>query len=252
MINNEVVVNHTTATELVHLPSLPKVNFSIGTEPNGSPSFAIRETYLTQIYYADENPEFIAIPPLAPEDYLWSYQDAPSVIMDELVADALVSDGGGVNAFARDGYIYTYEVGFSAYPLFTERSFTNFVVGYTGIILEGTQDTACGLLFHQTDGSNFATVMYTPQRELYLLDYVDGAPSTNSIMFQTPYLAEGLESHNSFLMIVQDGTAILYLNGRLVDEFSITAEEGAMYVQLALEEQQSANCLLQGLWVWEW
>lgn len=252
MINNEVAVTHSTDAEMIHFALEPQVYFSVDSEPNGSPSFAVRETYISEIYYASDNAVLVAVPPLAPEDYLWSYQELPSVIMDEMVADGLVPDGGGVNALARDGYIYNYRIGFSAYPLFIDRVFTDFVVGYTGILLEGTSRTACGLLFNQVDGSNFASVVYTPQRELYLLDYVDGEPSSNSIMLQTPFLAAGLETQNYFIVVAQAGTARVYLNGRLVEEFDLTTREGEMYVQLVLDEQQSANCLLQGLWVWEW
>jgi hypothetical protein len=226
------------------------ITFSMPEGSEASPSLIIDNLLITGVYYEEDT---LAVPPIDPENRIYSYEGLPTQIMDELLEKEIVPEGGrGLQALINDGFVFTNEVGFSAYPLFTDREFQNFVMGFVSVVRRGTENTACGLLFHESDDNeSFATALASPNRDLFFLNYEDGELSGENIVTRSPALRSGLQTENYFVVVANDHTGMLYVNGLLQGQIELASERGELFVQVVVDEEVDANCLLTKAWVWE-
>jgi hypothetical protein len=251
MVDNHLVAEY-MAEETPSVDNLGvAVNFALQNTLEYAPSLTIQHIYTAERYYP-ESEHMVALPPLEPNQRLYTYQDNPLDIIGELRGLNLIPTGGGLTNVLEDGYVYTYQLGFSAYPLLEDKLVGDFVMGFEAIVTEGAESTACGLLFRQADGENFATALISPRGEMYFLNYIKGDLSEGSLSFRTPFVRKGLRQINYIQVVAIGRQGTLFINGRQIGQIPLTTSEGRLLAQLVLDTEIQAFCLLQDIWLWEW
>lgn len=211
----------------------------------------LKNFHLTTPYYLSDPVTVGAVAPTPPGKRFYNYTASPLEIVRELRAlDLVKSPGGGIQAQFRDAYIFNDDVGFNAFPLVAQQTFRNFVLGYSASVLQGNPDTACGIIFRQADAANFATVVFTPNNQLYFLEYQGGEVNAGSLAVRSGVVFPGLRAKNHFVIVVEETTGALYVNGRLIGEIRLRAVRGGLAVHMVLTEIIPSYCLLEGGWVW--
>ncbi|MCI0712741.1 MAG: hypothetical protein L0154_21475 [Chloroflexi bacterium] len=226
------------------------VTYAMPEDAQIAPSLIIENLLISGVYYEEDS---LAVPPIDPQDRIYSYDGIHTQVMAELYAKDIVPEGGrGLQATVNGGFVFTDRVGFSAYPLFADRVFENFVMSFVSVVRRGNDNTACGLLFHESDeNESFATALATPNRDLYFLNYEDGELSGENIVTRSPALRGGLQTGNYILVIAMDHTGLIYVNGLLQGQIELASERGELFVQVVVDEEIDANCLMTNAWVWE-
>ncbi len=211
----------------------------------------IRGLWLTTPYYSQEPVDAGAIPPTAPGERLYNYTATPLEAVDELRELGYIpsAPGSGVLVDIPAGYISSDVVGFRGYAL-VSRPFQNFVLSYTASVAFGPPETACGVLFRLEDGANFATVLFTPQRGVYFLQYQDGVPAASQLAIFSPEVLPGVGTTNHFTMIAIEDTGLLFVNGRLVGDIVLNPIAGPTLSHIVLATNESAYCLLNTVWLY--
>jgi hypothetical protein len=124
------------------------------------------------------------------------------------------------------------------------------VLGFSAALLEGATDTACGVIFHQQDGANFATMLYTPQSEAYFIDYENGEAAPDGLAIQSAAIRPGLNQENWFVIVAHGEQGSLFINGRLVGEITLRPVAGTFAVHIVISTPEQAYCRLQNVWLW--
>ncbi len=211
----------------------------------------LREVYLTGRFYADNPVKLGAIGPNQPGDRIYAYQGTPQQIVDELRAsDFIPTVEGGVQAKAVEAFIFTSDVGFSAYPMLGVNPYQDYVLGFSAALLEGPADTGCGVIFRQQDGANFATMLFTPLGQVYFIHYEDGEPVADGIAIESPALLPGVNQNNWFTIVAYGEQGSLFVNGRLVGQIGLQPVVGTFAVNIVISTPQQAYCRLQNVWMW--
>lgn len=211
----------------------------------------LREINLTSRFYADDPAKAGAIGPNQPGERIYAYQDTPQAIVDELRAsDFIPTVEGGVQALAREAFIFTSDVGFSAYPMLGENLYQDYVLGFSAALLEGPADTACGVIFRQQDGANFATMLFTPLGQVYFINYEDGEAAPDGLAIESPAILPGLNQNNWFTIVANGEQGSLFVNGRLVGQIQLQPTAGTFAVHIVISTPQQAYCRLQNVWMW--
>lgn len=211
----------------------------------------VRQMVLTSRFYTDDPLTMGAIAPTGPGERIYDYQAVPQQIIDELRASEFIPTlAGGVQAQAVEAFIFTSDLGFSAYPMLGENLYQDYVLGFSASLLEGATDTACGVIFRQQDGANFATMLYTPQSEAYFIDYENGEAAPDGLAIQSAAIRPGLNQENWFVIVAQGEQGSLFINGRLVGEITLRPVAGTFAVHIVISTPEQAYCRLQNVWLW--
>ena len=183
---------------------------------------------------------------------LYDYADVPIVAMRELRDRELVpppSDNSGLQGDISESFILNDAASFNAYPLI-ERPFRNFVLSYAATITTGSETGACGIIFRQVSLETFATVLFTPQRGLYVVQYEGGDYNSNAVSSVSPYLLPNLDVTNHFMLIVIDNQVQLFVNGYLAETVEILDAAGLTRSHLVLDEDIVTYCRFDEIWLW--
>lgn len=211
----------------------------------------LREIHLNSRFYVDDPAKMGAIGPNQPGERIYAYQGTPQEIVDELRdSDFVPTVEGGVQALAREAFIFTSDVGFSAYPMLGENLYQDYVLGFSAALLEGPEDTACGVIFRQQDGANFATMLFTPLGQVYFIDYEDGEAAPDGLAIESPAILPGLNQNNWFTIVANGEQGSLFVNGRLVGQIQLQSAAGTFAVHIVISTPQQAYCRLQNVWMW--
>lgn len=210
----------------------------------------LRNFHVTTPFYLQDPVIAGAIAPTPPGERLYSYQGTAQEIVAELQALGFIpEDGIGIQSIIHEGYIFIGAAGFRAYPL-EERPFRDFALSFRATLFQGTLQTACGVIFRQEDGANFATILFTPSQGLYFLQYHDGVVNQNGLATLSPALLPELATTNHFLIVADGGRGQLFVNGRLVGEIALTPVGGPILSHLVLDIDTPAYCEIDDLWLW--
>ncbi len=211
----------------------------------------LREVYLTTRFYSDSPTKLGAIGPNLPGDRIYAYQGTPQEIVDELRAsDFIPTLEGGVQARAVEAFIFTSDVGFSAYPMLGANPYQNYVLGFSAALLEGPSDTGCGAIFRQQDGANFATMLFTPMGQVYFINYENGEAVPGGLAIESPAILPGINQNNWFTIVAKGEQGSLFVNGRFVGEIGLQPMEGTFAVNIVISTPAFAYCRLQNVWMW--
>lgn len=211
----------------------------------GGASFA--SALATTPFYDGE----IALPPVAPQERLYSEAFNPLEIMAELGSLGYAVETGGLTLRVPRGLIETANTGYSLYPLNTGDDVTDFVLSFEGRIPDSGVGAACGMTFRQVNAENFAAVLFSEEGNLYILQYVGGELLPMGLAVQSIWVDPTENAVNWVVLVVQDDTATVYVNGRLAGRGNITEQAGALQLGVYLNEPVYTLCTLDNLWLWE-
>ncbi len=210
----------------------------------------VHDLYMTTAFYTQQPVTLGAIGPAAPGERLYSYSNTPLEIINELRnLEYIPPTGGGIVGNIPTGYIQSDNAGFTAIPLI-ERPFENFVIGYTATLVEGASATACGIILRQEDSANFATVLHTPERGIYFLQYQNGLAAEDGITAFNPAVLPGIGVENRVIIIALDNQGWLFMNGRLIGTVPLNPSPGPTLAHIALPIDESAYCQFDDFWIW--
>lgn len=204
---------------------------------------------LTTAYYLDD-PSLIALPPS--RQRIYNYDASPSQVIGTLRDLALLpppTETSGLQGDIVEGFITNDEVSYNAYPLI-ERPFRNFVLSWTASFLSGPSSAACGVIFRQTSQDTFATVLHTPAAGLYMFQVNEGLSASDGVATISPFLEQGLNTGNTFTLVMIDDIGTLFINGRWVAETSLFDISGLTLTHLVLDSDVPTYCQIEQLWLW--
>ncbi|MBI5931043.1 MAG: PPC domain-containing protein [Chloroflexi bacterium] len=253
-----VAINHTLVAQLDTSPDMlpteageAAILIHGDTDHTENIVATLREVYLTNRFYADEPPALGAIGPNQPGERIYAYKGTPQQIVDELRASEFIPTmEGGVQAKAVEAFIFTSDVGFSAYPMLGENPYQNYVLGFSAALLEGPTDTACGVIFRQQDGANFATMLFTPLGQVYFINYENGEAAPDGLAIESPAIFPGINQNNWFTIVANGEQGSLFVNGRLIGQIALQPVAGMFAVNIVIATPETAYCRLQNVWMW--
>jgi len=213
----------------------------------GENPVTLDQATLTAAFYADPT---VAVPPTAPGERLYDYDQDPIRAVNELEELELVPAGGGLIMALPRGLIETQMSGFSSYPLAMGADLQDFVLSFDAQFRASGAGSACGMTFRVVDSDDFAAVLFSMDGNVYLLEYTDGAMTANSIALATPNLNTGLLAYNHILLVGSGDEITLYVNGRRVGGATMQPRPGVMQIALVLNEDVYTLCTLDSIWIW--
>jgi hypothetical protein len=253
-INDRNLATFTAPDEFSRLKEQGEASLLLQADPgseNSPASLALHNLRLTSRFYAEDPVSMGAVPPARPGERLYTYAGTPQLIVDELRSLEIVPRAaGGIQAQAAEAYIFTSDLGFSAYPMLGPNPYQDYVFGYTAALQQGAPDTACGVIFRQEDGAHFATALYTPGGEVYFLEYQAGEPAPGGLAERTPLVQPGLNQPNTFVIVALGDQGSLFVNGRLAGRIPLNPVEGTFAVHIVLKTPEVAYCRLTNVWLW--
>jgi hypothetical protein len=217
-----------------------------------APLTLISNFRLTTAFYDDAPTTAGAITPTPPGERIYDFLASPGDILEQLRAIGFApppTESSGLQGSILSSFILNDAASFNAYPLI-ERPFQNFVLSFTAQLQGGTDGSACGMIFRQVSPATFATILFTPDRGLYALQYEDGVLQAGGVATISPALLPGKDIENNFIAVANAGTATVFVNGRLVAEVPITERAGLTLSHLALDADLATFCQLNNLWLW--
>lgn len=253
----QIVVEQQVVNTLVLAPNMPvptisdmTMTLNVLTDHTDPLLVPVRNLYLTTAFYHQHPVTAGAIAPSLPGERLYNYADAPLEIINELRRLKYIPpSGGGLVGNIPSGYIRSDAVGYTTFPLI-ERRFQNFVVGYNATLLQGNPETACGIIMRQQNEATFTTVLHTPARGIYFLQYQDGVLSEDKIAEFSPAILPGIGTENQIVVVAIEGRGWLFVNGRLTGSIRLNDTTGPILAHIVLPAADSAYCQYDDFWLW--
>lgn len=191
------------------------------------------------------------LPPVSPQERLYAAAVNPLAVMAELSTLGYAVDTGGLTLRVPRGLIETSNTGFSLYPLSTGGDIQNFVLSFEGRLMVSGAGAACGMVFRQVDGENFATLLFSEDGNLYILQYEGGQLAATSLAVSSPWVDPSDNGLNWLVLLVQDTSATIFVNGRLAGQGELQPQPGALALSVFLNEPVYTFCTLDNIWLWE-
>lgn len=207
---------------------------------------------VTTAFYADTPFNAGAVSPTTPGQRIYDFTGDPAVVVSELRELGFAPDPtatSGLQGNIISSFILNDAASFNAYPLI-ERPFQNFVLSFSARITGGTDRTACGVIFRQNAPETFATLLFTPSRGLYVLQYDGGNLIGDGVATVSERLLPGNDRTNHFVIVANGDNATVFVNGRFEDVIRITETAGLTLSHLALDADLPTYCQLDNLWMW--
>ncbi|MBZ0310174.1 MAG: hypothetical protein K8I82_29205, partial [Anaerolineae bacterium] len=182
------------------------------------------------------------LPPVSPQERLYAAAMNPLAVISELSTLGYAVDTGGLTLRVPRGLIETSNTGFSLYPLSTGGDIQNFVLSFEGRLLVSGTGAACGMVFRQVDSENFATLLFSEDGNLYILQYEGGELAATSLAVSSQWIDPSDNGRNWLVLLVQDTAATIFVNGRLAGQGELKPQPGALALSVFLNEPVYTFC----------
>jgi len=182
--------------------------------------------------------------------------DAPEVAVAALRAAGLVPAGGALGLGIPSSYGDTSTAKWNHYKLGQGRTFRNFVLSFNARLVATGPGSGCGMYFREAGGANSDAIVFADGYAL-LGDWTPQGDLTDSSLIQ-PFDAvrPGQGAFNHVVVIAQEQTVTMYVNGQLFFTAQFEARTGGVALEMYVEPDSEGNtvetyCQLNNIWLWQ-
>jgi hypothetical protein len=202
-------------------------------------------------FYDQSMPLSDALPPVSADEQLTRFEGDPLALVTELMEKGYATQEGGMVLNVPDAVIETSQPGFSTLEIRMARGIEDFILHFTARLSAGAESSACGMNFRRADSSNFGAALFTADGNAYLMSYVDGALSEESLGKSTPFIDPGLIVNNNMIVVARGDDLTLFINGVKMGSITMEDRAGTFEFTILVNEKALSRCAFERIWVWE-
>lgn len=180
----------------------------------------------------------------------------PQDIVNELQQAGAVPPGGTLSLNVPSSFGDTSAEGWSFYPLGQGRTFRNFVLAFDARLVYGGSEAGCGMYFRSSDTANYDAVIMEDGWGL-LGEWDSGGNLTDfSVYEESPAVVPGIGSTNKVIVVANEATVLMYVNGQLFGDSQFTPASGGLALEMYVPTNDAGGtdqtyCQLNNIWLWE-
>jgi hypothetical protein len=182
--------------------------------------------------------------------------DPPEAVVETLRAAGVVPAGGSLGLSIPTSYGDTSGANFSSYELGQGRSFRNFVLSFNARLVATGPGSGCGMYFRESGGANSDAMVFADGFAM-LADWTPDGELTEPSQVQVfDAVRPGQGAFNHVLVIAQEGTVTMYVNGQLFATRQFEPRTGGVALEMFVEADDAGNtvqtyCQLNNIWLWQ-
>lgn len=147
-----------------------------------------------------------------------------------------------------ESFVTTNQPGLNTVTIGAGQTYTNFALGANvSWQINDAVEAGCGLIFRATSATDYA-LAYVDQTGGFGISQRNGDDFSTGLFGQHP----PTQGTQRLLVIVNEATARLYLNGRFAGETEISVTEGSIGNAAVNFEPTTTACQFNDTWVWYW
>lgn len=194
-------------------------------------------------------------PPSTGESLASWNSGTPQDIVNELHQLGHVPAGGSQVLNVPSSYGDTSTSGWSYFSLAKGNTYRNFVLAFDTREIFGAEGAGCGMYFRETSSTSNDAVITSDGSALLGEWDSQGNMTKASVYDKFSAINSGVGATNRIVVVAQEGTVMMYVNGQLFANATFAPQSGAVALEMYVPSDSSGKtqetyCQLNNIWMW--